>query len=147
MPGWAMPTYTCVSLCKFYSTYYILLPYSFIAGISPDLGTHSAPLPDLWERGVLVLPQAVPAELWEPASALVHHYLGQPGAIIDGGFDCMGGLVAKYLVNKNWCKKDRPGPKTWRVDDDHRSMIPESRDVHFHGKFEGGPSMPFNYSI
>jgi len=47
---------------------------------------------------VLVLPQAVPAELWEPASALVHHYLGQPGAITDGGFDCMGALVAK------WCK-------------------------------------------
>ncbi|CAL1164480.1 unnamed protein product [Cladocopium goreaui] len=49
------------------------------------------------KRGVLVLPQAVPAELWEPASALVHHYLGQPGAIIDGGFDCMGKLEGKIL--------------------------------------------------
>eukprot|EP00435_Cladocopium_sp_Y103_P041063 s430_g11.t1 len=49
------------------------------------------------KRGVLVLPQAVPSALWEPASALVHSYLGQPGAIIDGGFDCMGKLEGKIL--------------------------------------------------
>lgn len=41
---------------------------------------------------MLVLPQAVPAELHQAACALVHCSLGRPGAIIDGGFDCMGAL-------------------------------------------------------
>ena len=39
---------------------------------------------------MLVLDQAVPPALWAAASALVHASLGMPGAIIEGGFDCMG---------------------------------------------------------
>eukprot|EP00434_Breviolum_minutum_P005638 symbB.v1.2.004970.t4/scaffold284.1/size240047/10 len=51
-------------------------------------------------HGVLVLPQAVPCDLWQPACALVHTSLGRPGAIIDGGFDCMGTLTLIATIQR-----------------------------------------------
>ena len=52
---------------------------------------------DFAGKGVLVLRKAVPETLWQSACALVHSELGRPGAIIDGGFDCMGKLEGKIL--------------------------------------------------
>lgn len=52
---------------------------------------------DFARDGVLLLREAVPRTLWQEACALIHSELGRPGAIIDGGFDCMGKLEGKIL--------------------------------------------------
>eukprot|EP00931_Biecheleriopsis_adriatica_P054324 TRINITY_DN31955_c0_g1_i2.p1 TRINITY_DN31955_c0_g1~~TRINITY_DN31955_c0_g1_i2.p1 ORF type:complete len:499 (+),score=82.09 TRINITY_DN31955_c0_g1_i2:33-1529(+) len=48
--------------------------------------------------GYIVMEQAVPPSLWQPASALVHSELGRPGGLVEGGnhensgFDALGKL-------------------------------------------------------